>query len=167
VNKKRNILFFILAAALTTALVAPAGLAAQAGKGNLEGTVYQDDLKTPVANAVIKLKNVLTGEVFQSKPTNAQGAYSLSDLPEGRYILGITTPEGNFNFDYEVFIKNGETGKLPIALKKGVPPMAVASLAKKAFFATPLGIATALAGGGALVGGVLLANGGDSSPTKK
>jgi hypothetical protein len=164
VSKIKAILLMVFVAAV---LIVPAVYAAQSGKGSLEGYVFKDDLKTPVANAVVKIRNSQSGEEYQSKPTDAKGAFAILSVTEGRYILGITTEEGNFNFDYEIFIKQGETGKLSIGLKKGGSPALIASLNKKGFFTKPLGLAVVIGAGGALVFGVALVASNDSSPTKK
>jgi hypothetical protein len=64
--------------------------------------------------------------------------YTIPGIPEGRYILGVTSAEGNFNFDYALQVKGSEMGKLSVALapgagaqKTGEPP---ALAKKKGFF---------------------------------
>lgn len=142
-------------------LVAPiGGFAAQevVGAGNLIGYIYGDDGRTPVAGAVVKLRNVDTGAEMLGTPSDASGLYRLTGIPEGRYVLGVTSAAGDFNFEYQIFIKAGETGKLSLALiprqpimTEGLEPVYVepegtAVTPKKkgplAFFTTPVGIAS-------------------------
>ena len=134
--------------------------------GALEGIVYQEDMKTPVENAVVKIKNIQTNKEFQSGPTDKKGAYKIAGIAEGRYVLGVSTKAGDYNFDFEVFVKGGDTARLDIALKKGLIPAVVASLEKKplAFFTTPIGIAVVvLASGGLIAGGYFLITGTKSA----
>ena len=154
-------------------LILPKDGLAQAGSGSMTGFIFGSDLRTPVANAVVKLRNVKNGRDYQSGPSDENGLYSLKNLPEGRYILGVSSTKGDFNFDYELQIKADAIAKLALALKPGG-----ASLngqdedqnkrRKKAFFLTPLGIAVLIAAGGLLVyGGFKLFEGGAASPSKR
>jgi hypothetical protein len=125
---------------------APLRLAAQAGKntGALTGNVFVEDLKTPVEGAVIKIRNLVTGKEYQSPPTDKNGTYLIQGIEEGHYSLGVSSKAGDFNFEFQIYVKAGETGKLSVALKPGAPVVVAAKKAKKSFFLTPLGIATAL-----------------------
>ncbi|MDI6846475.1 MAG: carboxypeptidase-like regulatory domain-containing protein [Candidatus Saccharicenans sp.] len=115
-------------------------------QGALVGFIYGSDMKTPVQSAVVKVRHVKTGEEFFSTPTDDSGAYKLSELKEGSYILGISAPDGDYNFGYVVRVKAGEVGKLNLALMKGeVAPAGQESYGgtkeKPSFFYTPVGIA--------------------------
>ena len=82
--------------------------------------------------------------------------------------------KGDFNFDYEVMVKGGETAKLALAL---VPASESAQdnqdeekekKKKKCFFLTPMGIAVLVAGGALLIyGGIQLFGEEDKSPAKR
>jgi len=152
-------------AAFLLSLILPLESPAQQ-MGALGGIVYQEDMKTTVENAVVKIKNIQTNKEFQSGPTDNKGAYKIAGVAEGRYILGVSTKQGDYNFAFEVFIKGGETARLDIALKKGEMPAVVASLEKKplAFFTTPIGIAVVvLASGGLIAGGYFIITGTKSA----
>ena len=152
-------------------LITPAEAVSQqvVGAGSLTGYIYGSDFKTPVQNAVVKLRNVDTGQEFSSTPTDASGLFKAQDLPEGRYVLGVTAADGDFDFEYQVFIKAKEIGKLSLALIKRQPimesglapvytePEGTAVKPRKkpaAFFASPAGIATIVVVSGVTIYGV-------------
>ncbi|MCX8161262.1 MAG: carboxypeptidase-like regulatory domain-containing protein [Candidatus Saccharicenans sp.] len=142
--------------------------------GTLTGFIYASDMKTPVQNAVVKLRNVDNGQEFASAPTDATGLYKIEKLKEGKYVLGITAPDGDYNFGYVVSVKEGEVGKLSLALMRGeVAPMDQGSEGypkeKPSFFWTPVGIAVLMVlTTGALYGAFKLMEGKEeASPSKK
>ncbi|MDD8030495.1 MAG: carboxypeptidase-like regulatory domain-containing protein [Acidobacteriota bacterium] len=114
--------------------------------GSLVGFIYGNDMKTPVEQAVVKIRNLDNGQEYVSTPTDANGAYKLENVKEGRYILGITAPDGDFNFPYIMAIKGGEIGKLSLTVQSGnvsSPAQEVkgAEKEKVSFFRTPAGVA--------------------------
>ncbi|MGA2531690.1 MAG: hypothetical protein ABSG19_01495 [Candidatus Aminicenantales bacterium] len=123
-------------------LVAPVREFAQAkapvaaAGGSLVGFVYAKDMKTPVANAVVKIRDVSNPKEFASRPTDVNGMYKITGLPEGRYILGVTTAAGNFNFDYALILKGSEMAKLSVALAPGGRTSGN-DAAAKSFFSSP------------------------------
>jgi len=139
----------------------------QAGPGSLTGFIYWENQKSPMEGATVKLRNVLTGAVYQSGPTDKIGSYIVKNIPEGRYLVGVSTQKGNFNFDRELQIKARELAKLNLVLKVDrngalvagalggtAAAAAVAGAARAAtaagFFATPIGIAVAVVAAGAV-----------------
>lgn len=146
-------------AAAFLSLLLPVEAPAQArGTGTLIGFIYSEALKAPVENAVVKIRSISTGKEYMSKPTDKTGLYRIENAEEGRYVLGVTTPQGDFNFEFELFIKAGETAKLSLALKPGqMAALAVPFKTAVPFFKTALGIATAvLVSGLAIYGGYKL-----------
>jgi len=154
-------------------LIIPKDGLAQAKTGSITGFVFGADMKTPVENAVVKIRDIQNGREYQSRPTDNTGLYSLKNLPEGRYILGVSAAKGDFNFDYELQIKANEIAKLAVALKPGAASPNAQNEdqnknRKKAFFLTPLGIAVLVAAAGLLVyGGIKLFESKEASPSKK
>ena len=152
-------------------LIIPKDGLAQAKTGSITGFVFGADMKTPVENAVVKIRDIQNGREYQSRPTDNTGLYSLKNLPEGRYILGVSAAKGDYNFAYELQVKSGEIAKLAVALA----PMTAGSAQnqdnqnkKKSFFLTPLGIAVLVAAAGLLVyGGIKLFESKEASPSKK
>ena len=143
VFRSRGLVTGVLAAFVL--LVMPIGEFARAQAtaaqgGSLAGFIYGKDMKTPVAGAVVKIRNLGDEKELTSQPTDTNGMYTIPGIPEGRYILGVTSAEGNFNFDYALHVKGSEMGKLSVALAPGAgaqttgePP---APAKKKGFFNT-------------------------------
>ena len=138
----------------------PHGLGAQnPGKGNLIGFVFARDGTTPVEGAVVKLKNVSTGTVYESSKSDKFGILKTEGIEEGLYIAGISTQAGDFNVVNLIGVKANETAKVSFALKpqeaeeekglKGKP----GGLAK--FFLSPVGIALVVAASSAIIYGVV------------
>ncbi len=94
---------------------APAAPAAPSG-GSLVGFVYDADMKTPVANAVVLIWNVSSTDGYESRPSDANGMYKITGIKEGRYTLEVTTVKGSYKFSYEMVLKASETAKLSVAL---------------------------------------------------
>ncbi|MEW6456131.1 MAG: hypothetical protein AB1410_05370 [Acidobacteriota bacterium] len=143
-----------------------------AATGSMIGFVYGDDMKTPVENAIVKIRNIKDGKEFESAPTDQNGLYKITNIEEGRYILGITTKEGDFNFEYFILMKANEIAKLSFALKPGVASSIGGKAGdpeKKPFFKTPLGIVILIAASAAVIYGTykLLVELEVISPSKK
>jgi len=98
-------------------LAAQPVLWAQAGqKGSLVGYVYQNDGTTPAEGAVIKLRNLATGTVFESAKTTELGYFKIDSMDKGLYVFGATTDQGNFNATDIIGIEANATAKLSVAL---------------------------------------------------
>ena len=153
----------------------PGEALAQAKSGALLGFIYAADMVSPVAGAVVKLRNVTDGKELQSGPTDKNGMYALKDIAAGRYEIGISAEAGDFNFAYQLQVKAAETAKLAMALTPGGVNMAQGQDANKkkkkrgGFFWSPLGIAAIVGAAGLLVyGGFKLFAGKDEdSPSTK
>jgi hypothetical protein len=155
-------------------LVTPVAEFAQQGRapapasGSLVGFIYAKDMKTPVANAVVKLRNTAKAASYQSLPSDANGMYKITGIEEGRYVLGVTAGQGDFNFEYGLFLKGNEMAKLSVALTpfessaqpSGQDPGAAS------FFTSPAGIVALVIIAGAVVYG-LTANKAEESPVNK
>jgi len=141
VSKSKWMIWGALAA--FSLFIAPVGEVAWAKTqgGSLVGFVYAQDLKTPVAGAVVKLRNIANQKEFASGTTDANGMYKIDGVDEGRYILGVTATQGDFNFDYVMLLKGGEIGKLSVALAPGAGAQTAGEAAtkKKGFFSSVAG----------------------------
>jgi hypothetical protein len=128
-----------------------------ARQGTLQGTVYSEGMRSRVANAVVKLRNLNTQKEYESKPTDAKGSYKILMIEEGWYTLGVTTAVGDFNLNYGVYIKAGETAKLSVEMQPGgmlEGKGGNGSGGKKGFFAKPEGVLVLVAGAGAIAFGI-------------
>jgi hypothetical protein len=148
----KKILAVLLAGAFLVLTVPwpPAASAAPKGSGALAGNIYNEDMRTPVRNAVVKLRNVATLQEYESQPTDPSGMYRIPAIEEGRYVMGVLGPSGSYNFHYSILIKSEALAKLSVAMKPGGAPVMLqtgsSSWKKKAtivdFFKSPAGILT-------------------------
>lgn len=117
------------------------------GSGTLVGHIYDDDMRTPVRNVVVVLRNLATQEEYWSEPTDPDGMYKIPDVEEGRYVMGVKSPKGSYNFHYSIMIKSDALAKLSLAMKPGDAPVMLqegtAARGKKGiveFFKSPAGL---------------------------
>jgi hypothetical protein len=119
-------------------------------KGSLTAFVYGPDKTTPLAGAVIKIRNVQTGSAYESLASDSMGQVELQNLDEGLYIVGISFLQGDFNVGNLVGIRPDEEARISFALstqkRKG---KSIEQDKKKrsqlAYFSTPSGTAVILA----------------------
>jgi hypothetical protein len=120
-------------------------------QGTLQGTVYSEGMRVRVQGATVKLRNLNTQREYTSPPTDAKGNYKILMIEEGWYTLGVTTPAGDFNLNYGIYIKAGETAKLSVEMLPGgmLEGKGGNGVGGKSFFAKPAGVLVivALAGG--------------------
>jgi len=121
----RKLLCVFLAAAFILLTLPVQQLAAGAAKGTgaLAGHIYNEDMKTPVPNAVVKLRNLETLREYVSDPTDPEGLYRIPGIEEGRYVMGVQAPAGDYNFHYSLLIKSDALAKLSVAMKPGSSPV--------------------------------------------
>jgi len=85
-------------------------------KGNLIGYIFDRDGKTPIPGAVAKLRNITSGTIYESLPSDSAGVFKIEGLSKGIYTFGITTSLGDFNSNDLVGILTNETTKVTISL---------------------------------------------------
>ena len=85
--------------------------------GSLAGYIYMEDGTTPIDGAVVVIRDMSDGSLYESKESNKLGAFKLDYLEEGLYVLGIWTENGGFNIKNIIGIKANETGEVSFALK--------------------------------------------------
>lgn len=91
------------------------------GVGFLKGFIYKKDGKTPLWGVQVLLKNVETGQVFESNVTDAIGDYEVRDVPEGDYMVHILRKDKDYKIkkiDFLIKIVEGKTTHISFALKK-------------------------------------------------
>jgi hypothetical protein len=120
-----------------------------AAGGALVGHIYGEDMRTPMPNAVVKLRNLNTQKEYESEPTDPDGFYRIPGVEEGRYVLGVVSGQGEYNFQYSILIKSNALAKLSMAMKPGRVPSGMGAgsgtAGKKSiadFFKSPAGILT-------------------------
>jgi len=117
--------------------------------GALAGHIFNEDMKTPVRDAVVKLRSVDGQKEYESEPTDLEGMYRIPEIEEGRYVMGVKSVQGDYNFHYSLLIKSDALAKLSVAMKSGAAPVRIeegsTGKAKKGlgeFFKSPAGILT-------------------------
>jgi hypothetical protein len=170
----KKILAFFLAAAfvLLTLPVRELAAAAPRGSGALTGHIYNEDMRTPVRNAVVKLRNVATLQEYESEPTDPDGLYRIPGIEEGRYVMGVQAPNGAYNFHYSILIKSDALAKLSVSMKPGDAPVRIEQgfgTNKKAtiidYFKSPAGILTIMTAVEMTLIAIVVGGEGEVSPT--
>jgi hypothetical protein len=105
-----------LAVALILAFSSPGSFAQDPNKGNLVGFVFGRDGSTPVAGAVVVVKNVSTGAVTESGASDDLGVFRLAGLDAGIYAIGVKSTAGSYNSQDFFGVAAQQTSKLTIAL---------------------------------------------------
>lgn len=148
-RSKVLVMFLAAAFVLLTVPVRDFALGAPKATGALAGHIFNEDMRTPVRNAVVKLRNVVSQLEYESEPTDLEGMYRIPGIEEGRYVMGVMSVQGDYNFHYSILIKSDALAKLSVAMKPGAPPVRIeegsTGKAKKglgAFFKSPAGILT-------------------------
>ena len=149
---------------------------AKPAPGNLMGFVYGEDGKTPVRDAMVLIRRVDTGKVYQSKPTGELGTYRLLGIEAGTYVVGLKIKEKSYNANKHVKVAAGKTSFVSISLQTAYLDVTYKpsdkeggeDKKKKGFFETPGGRATVFGGISLAMWGYLTELGDEkgSSPTE-
>jgi hypothetical protein len=104
------------AIALVLVLASPAVRAQVPGKGNLIGFIFGQDGSTPVAGAVVLVKNLTTGAVTEAAGSDELGVFKVPGLSPGLYALGVRSEAGSYNSQDFFGVTAEKTAKISIAL---------------------------------------------------
>jgi hypothetical protein len=109
---------FLAGAVLFSGLTAlsPPARAQAVERGNLVGQVFDRDGRTPVAGAVVRLRNITSGAIYESPAADGQGRFRIDLLAKGIYTYGISAAAGDFNSNELIGILANETTKVSISL---------------------------------------------------
>lgn len=91
------------------------------GVGHIKGFIYKKDGKTPLWGVQVLLKNVETGQVFESNVTDTIGDYEVRDVPAGDYMILILRKDKDYKvkkIDFLIKVAEGKTTNISFALKK-------------------------------------------------
>lgn len=138
------------------------------GKGSLTGIIYEKDGVTPVVGALVVMRNLFTGIIFESGRSDSLGIFEIEGIDEGLYSGGIVTAKGNFNVENFIGIKANEKAKVTFILrpdiagevKKAELKMATIEVMRRGpkkakFFSSAAGIATIVATSAAVTFGII------------
>jgi len=117
-NSERKKLVFMALTVTFLLFSASSMVAAVPGQGNLKGFVYSADRTTPVEGAVLLLRNIKNGTVYESDGTDVRGVFVLNYITPGLYLAGVSTEAGAYNFERLIGIKPDTTGKVSFALRE-------------------------------------------------
>jgi Carboxypeptidase regulatory-like domain len=84
--------------------------------GDLVGFISKKDGSTPVAGAVVVVKNLTSGLVTEGVQSDAKGAFRFNGLEPGLYALGVKSALGSYNSQDFFGVTAGKTAKISIAL---------------------------------------------------
>jgi len=104
------------AVAVLVFLVAPT--LSQAAATTLQGRVLGPAGVTPMPGAVVKFYNLVTGTLYRSEATDADGGYVLPGLGEGRYDVAIETDRGLWMVDRTVELGAAGRRNMSFALRE-------------------------------------------------
>jgi len=150
-RSKVLVTFLTAAFILLTVPVRDFAMGAPKATGALAGHIFNEDMRTPIRNAVVKLRNVVSQKEYESEPTDLEGMYRIPGIEEGRYVMGVMSFRGDYNFHYSILIKSDALAKLSVAMKPSSPPVRIeqgtGTNEKRGigdFFKSPAGILTIL-----------------------
>jgi hypothetical protein len=103
---------FLLILGLTSSFGSPQ----ESARGDLVGFIFGPDGSTPVAGAVVVVKNVSSGVVREATATDGLGTFKVSGLSVGLYALGVRSSQGNYNSQDFFGITAGKISKISVAL---------------------------------------------------
>jgi hypothetical protein len=84
--------------------------------GNMIGFVYAPDRTTPLEGAVLMLRNVSTGAVYESSGSDSLGIVRVEGVEKGLYIAGINFGDEHYNLNNLIGIRANRTAKVSVAL---------------------------------------------------
>ena len=120
-------------------------------QGAIRGVVFSEGMRTRISGAIVKVRNLNNQKEFLSQHTDAKGNYRILAVEEGWYTLTVTTAAGDFNLNYGIYIKAGETARLSVEMVPGgMLEGKGGGAGGRSFFGTPGGVLliVALVGGG-------------------
>ena len=135
---KSKILVLVVIGAFLFLLYPEEAWTQTAGLGAIKGFIYREDMKTALENAVVVLQNIEDASEMRSAPTDKDGAYVISNILDGSYLIGVSTQTANYNFDYVIAIKADETAELSLAIQND-DSLAVAGLLRATQKTEPMG----------------------------
>jgi hypothetical protein len=75
----------------------------------VQGTAWAAD-NTPIPNALLRLRNVITGKIVATTVADADGRFTFAGIPEGTYLVELVSERGRVLAVGHVFtVSPGET----------------------------------------------------------
>ncbi len=107
---------FIASSLIAALMVVTSPVFAAPAPATLTGTVYANDVVTPLVGATVIVTDV-NGTKLASQPTAADGTFTVAAVAPGRTALALETKDGSFAVATPVTLAPGETRGVYLALK--------------------------------------------------
>ena len=156
----------LVATVLIVALVLPAA-PIQAAPQKITGKVLATDGVAPVKGVSVIFQDQRTGQVYEADPTDAEGIYRVSDLPDGDYKVTVRAAGKSFEQPKEVSIRGGQPTTLSVILTPEATEAALADTAAGKTGKKGKTLAIILSAVGAAVIAGLAAAGGDDEEDRE
>jgi hypothetical protein len=106
------------ALALVLTLMPTALISQSPAKGDLVGIITEKDGSTPIAGAVVVVRNLTTGVVTEGVASDARGGFRFPGLAPGLYALGVKSAAGSFNSQDFFGVAADKTARISVALDR-------------------------------------------------
>ncbi len=126
------VLLIVLAGLLVPGAAMAQGQEKKTDKANLSGRVFKKDM-SPAEGAIIKIRHQVTGQIHQSLPADIEGLFSFYGVPPGRYAVGVSHAGDDFNLNYTLVLRAGDSGTLSMCLDPSTR-MAARECGERSFF---------------------------------
>ncbi len=166
----KRILALALVVTLVTLGVPTSSFAGPRLNSSVAG-VAKDSAGKPLANATVRLRNVLTGQLAGTTRTSIAGSFTFENLASGNYVIETLNGAGR------VMAASASVDVAPGATVTGVAVTAPAEAGAQggtaaaagggSFFTSTTGIIVLAAIGAGVVTGIVLATGDDDTSPKK
>ena len=123
----------------------------------LSGTILNGGGEAPLTGALVHAGDLRTGEVYSSTLTDADGGFTLSDLPAAAYELAVERDGGLFLVGSPVQLAPGETRAVSVAINAQAAPDPATATGRgnRGFWDKPLFATLAVVGGAFLIGALI------------
>jgi hypothetical protein len=156
-----------LAATLSLS-VALVGIPVRAETAQLSGSVYSSVDESPLSGVTVYAAEPETGQIFSSKPSSETGAFSIGDLPAGKFELGVAIDQGLYLIETPVSLAPAQSQHVNIAVNEKKSQASgsevVPASAKPSVWSNPLTAALIVVGGAIIIGLLVNAATDDDPP---
>ena len=105
-------------ATVLTLSVALVGIPVPAQTAQLSGHVYSSSGETPLTGVTVYAAQPETGEIYSSQPTTDQGAFSIAEMPAGKFELGVAIDKGLYLVEAPLMLAPAQSQHVNIAVNE-------------------------------------------------
>lgn len=159
-----------IASLLSVILIGGTGAFASSTPAALQGTITVKGGTAPVAGAVLLVGNPRDGSVVPSAPADAQGRFTVQDLPPATYRVAVRQGESLWVVDAPVTLAPGQMRELTVGINPQQAPSPKEAQKQShsdnmSFWNNPLTASLLVVGAAILVGVAIDAASDDDEPT--